>query len=151
MSETITKRFLPELTLRKGERFYHCAADGRWFASPFDLTSHGTIIGLEPMKDGPDLRALIGYGVGYECLGYFETVQDMTGRVLGTRPAQYPAGVGFGSYSATEFTHHRPFELTAGHRKVTIKASSRLPVKVLTTTNVLCGRLTRSIPEGFSK
>lgn len=66
--------------------------------------------------------------------GFFETiVDDATGKTLGTRHGVNPQpGRVTGYNGARSETHTKPFQLTCGHKTVTIKASEKKPVRVTT-------------------
>lgn len=84
----------------------------------------------------------------FETLGYFEDVCDAkTGVCLGTRRVTPRPGRVCGYHGQEEETMTAPFELTRGHKTVTVKASEKKPLRIRTTLQILCGKMLRSIHE----
>jgi hypothetical protein len=110
-----------------------------------------------PIPDGPELRRLIAYSTGFECLGFFETLSTGVAgadfKTLGTRAIAYPANRGFGSFSCRSVTLDGTTRLTSGHREVEITASQRKPIECRSIASVVCGRrvATGYVPEGFNR
>lgn len=155
---SVPTKVLPELSLRRITTgcYYHVSADGRWWFSGAAAAGDGTHppgIPLCSIADCDLLRSLITYGLGYQCLGFFEMVQDAESkRVLGTRACEYPSSCGFGAQSERHEIWTAAVTLQSGARTVVIKASHSKPVTVLITTSVLCGRYTGdTLPEGMEK
>jgi hypothetical protein len=154
---TIPLATLPDLTLKRGGHFYHCTPDGRWVETGEPADAEGRVTHWTPLKDGPELRTLISYGTGFECLGYFESFTTPSAgggwRDIGSREADYPIDRGFGARGAREWTWEAPVTLAAGHRVVILKTSPKAPMTVRGIVNVRCGRTTPKgfVPEGFFK
>lgn len=150
-------RVLSNLSLRRAEvlRWAHCLPDGRWVESDQAPDGDGKVSHVTPLGDGPELRRLISYSTGFECLGFFETVAAESEysqvKELGSREIAYPADRGFGAYSTRKLTMSEPVTLTRGHRKVTVKASGEKPIAARSIASVLCGRKMPAgyIPKGF--
>ncbi len=143
-------KLLPHLTLRRKSGGWVCVSTaGVWFETDTQPLVEVLPSAVAPLRDTPELRALVAYGLGFECLGWFETVVAVKNGQrahLGTRPCAYDPR-GFAEESVRRLEVDRPFTVTAGHREKMLP-----PGKYEFRQWVLCGRMnTGEVPEGFSR
>lgn len=151
------KRILTTLSLRRKADglFFHVTTDGVWGTSVFDNQRASVPPDFTPLADSPELRALIGWGQGFECLGFYQNIATPVPgggwRELGTEDIDYPGTRGFGAASIRERVLTSPLPLTKGHRSIVVKASPQKPVSLRLIAFVKSGRRLRDVvPDGFS-